>query len=250
MDDFNHENITRYEQRQQAKAEKKQAEKKRQISRRLIRFSLWAGALILVALTIWQVDRLVSKRDGIQNGVATSSSQILSIKNDDWIKGSATAPLILIDYSDFECPACAQYSVLLEKLKTDYGDKLAIVFRHYPWFFHPQAMNSALASEAAGQQGKFWEMHDLLFARQDLWTKKTGQEVFVSYAIELGLDIEKFRQNLSDSKLKERVEKQLAEGKSLGIEYTPAFAFNGKIITNPRSYEEFRQIFDQALASR
>lgn len=241
--------LNKYEQRQLEKMDQEKIKQRQKRQRRIWRYVLWLGVLILLAGTIWQVNKLVSGGTKIPL-TATSSASILAIKDSDWKIGAATSPVVLIEYSDFQCPACAEYSKLVDQLKKDYPEKLTVVYRHYPWFFHLQAMNAALASEAAGAQGQFWAMHDLLFAKQKDWSGTTGPEIFVTYAQTLGLDLPAFRLAMADKNLRAKIEGQLAEGKSLGIDYTPAFALNGKIIDNPKSYEEFKRVIDQAVQNR
>jgi protein-disulfide isomerase len=242
-------NLTKYERRQMKKAEDTKLQKSQKNKSKIIRYGLWIGVIILLLVTFWQINRMVSSNKD-KSPLNTATSTALTIKNSDWINGATSSPVVLIEYSDFQCPACAEYDKLIDRLKADYGENLTLVYRHYPWFFHQQAMNAALASEAAGQQDKFWEMHDILFARQEKWSGTVGQEIFATYAKELGLDLEAFKTAMIDKKLRQKIEGQLQEGKNLGIDYTPAFAINGKIIENPKNYEEFRQIIDQASKSR
>ncbi|MFA6416093.1 MAG: thioredoxin domain-containing protein [Candidatus Paceibacterota bacterium] len=246
-------NLTKYEKHQLEKADREKADKSQKRQRQIWRYLLWLSAGLLIVVTVWQVNRLVSGNSKI-SPTATSSSLALTVKDGDWIMGATTSPVVLIEYSDFQCPACAEYNDLVEQLKKDYPDKLTVVYRHYPWFFHEHAMSAALVAEAAGQQGKFWAMHDLLFKNQNEWSAGKGSESFNKYAnqyaIRLGLDQTLFTKDLANPVWRQKIEAQLAEGKSLGIDYTPAFAINGKIITNPKSYEEFRQVIDQVLKSQ
>lgn len=239
-------NLTKYERRQLEKADQRKIDQQKKRRRQFWRYVLWLGVLLLVAGTVWQVNKLVSGGSKVLP-TATTTSSILSLKDSDWRVGATTSPAVLIEYSDFQCPACAEYSKLVDQLKKDYPDKLTVVYRHYPWFFHSQAMNASLAAEAAGAQGRFWEMHDLLFARQKEWSGTVGTGIFNTYAAELGLGIFPFESAMADKDLRVKIESQLADGKSLGIDYTPAFILNGKIIDNPRSYEEFKRVIDQAI---
>lgn len=241
---------TKYELRQLKKTTENQTKIKQKNKKIFLRCFLWLITAILITITFWQVDRFVKNREENNASILTSTSTILAIKSDDWIKGTTTAPVVLVEYSDFECPACSEYNSLLEKLYSDYGGQLAIVYRHYPWFFHKQALPAALAAEAAGEQGKFWSMSNLLFSKQADWSNQSGTEAFVGYAEQLGLDVQKFKISLTKDELRKKIENQLAEGKKIGIDYTPAFAIDGKIIVNPKSYEEFKQVIDQTIKSR
>lgn len=243
MDD---KNLTKYERRQLEKADREKKLQGDKTKRKIRRYTLWITVLVLIFGTVWQVNRLVP--DNTKSLPLTSDTRsALSLNEGDWFYGATTSPVVLIEYSDFQCPACAEYNELIKLLKKDYPKQLTVVFRHYPWFFHQQAMNAALAAEAAGAQGQFWAMHDGLFAKQKEWSGTLGQEIFIGYAKDLGLDVSAFRLAMADKNLRQKIEGELEVGKSLGIDYTPAFAINGKIINNPRSYEEFRKIIDQAL---
>ncbi len=149
----------------------------------------------------------------------------------DWSKGASAedAELTILEYSDFECPGCgAMAPVLTEFLKENPNARL--IYRHFPLSFHEKAMLTAEATEAAGAQGKFWEMHDLLFARIDEWqplSQEEAREKMSTYAEELELDIEQFDQELDDDVHVPHIEQELAESQELGLPGTPTFIFNG-----------------------
>lgn len=162
--------------------------------------------------------------------------------------GSADAPVTLVKYSDFQCPACQASAVVLEEVRSQYSeDELQFVYRHSP--FLPQAFDAARATEAAHQQGEFWAMHDLLFARLDDWSGSTNaRSVFDDYAEELGLDVEQFSDDFEDAS--SRVERDVAIRNQLEITATPTFFINGeRIQQNPGSIDAFYEIIDNALAS-
>ncbi len=174
----------------------------------------------------------------------------LTLKNDDWIKGEKTAKAILIIYSDFQCPACRYYFPILKQLKNNFKDnELAIIYRHFPLItIHKNAEAAAIAAEAAGLQGKFWEMHDLLFENQDEWANENKpQKIFLNYAKKLNLDLKKFEIDLNSEELKNKVQNSYTEALSYGLEYTPTFILNGEIIKNPSSFEEFYELIKQKI---
>jgi predicted DsbA family dithiol-disulfide isomerase len=137
----------------------------------------------------------------------------------DHILGPVDAPLTLVEYLDYECPFCARMTGVAKELRTHFGDRLRYVVRHMPLEVHQHAELTALAVEAAGRQGKFWEMHDLLFERQD----ELELQDLVGYAAELGLDVEAFMRDLDDEESARRVQRDVASAEASGVRGTPTF---------------------------
>lgn len=162
----------------------------------------------------------------------------------DNIKGNRDSKVILIEYSDFECPACRTYYPVLREIYTEFGDRIAFVYRHFPLTsIHANADFAARAAEAAGKQDKFWEMHDLLFQKQAEWSKVADiVPVFRNYAALVGLDVEQFERDFNSREVKDFVSSQKAHATSLGLPGTPTFVLNGEVIDNPSSLEQFRSI--------
>ncbi len=162
----------------------------------------------------------------------------------DQVKGNQDAEVTLVEYSDFECPACASFQPVLEGVMEEFGDNLRFEYKHFPLTLanprlHKFSLAAALAAEAAGQQGKFFEYHDVLFARQQEWsTSANANTLFVKYAGELGLDSEKFRTQMKSSILSDKVKADFAEGRALGITGTPTFFLNGEKM-EIESYQDF-----------
>jgi protein-disulfide isomerase len=157
----------------------------------------------------------------------------------DHIKGNPDATVTLVEYSDFQCPACASFQPVMEEIMKTYGDKLRFEYKHYPLPIHPYAQQAALAAEAAGQQGKFYEYHDLLFKNQQNWSTAVAPgSLFIQYAEELGLDMEQFRRQQKSSILRDKVRSDLAEARELGITATPTFYLNGEKM-EIATFEEF-----------
>ena len=172
-----------------------------------------------------------------------------AISGDDHVKGAATSTVTLVEYLDFECEACGAYYPLVKQLEAEYGDRVTFVARYYPLPGHRNALPAAYAAEAAGLQGKFWEMHDLLFTRQKDWGEKpiATPEVFESFAQELGLDMTKFKADVASAEIAARVKRDQDAGNQLGVKSTPTFFLNGKKIQNPQSYEAFKALLDAEL---
>lgn len=164
------------------------------------------------------------------------------LRAEDHIAGNPEAKIVLIEYGDFQCPACAAAHPHLTQLKEELGDQVAIVWRHLPLTsIHAGALPAAKAAEAAARQDKFWEMHDLLFERQNEWARSTAPESFFSdYARELRLDIDQFQADTKDAAIAERINADLAIANQLGAASTPTFYLNGTHINNPATYEQLK----------
>ncbi|MBE7468882.1 MAG: hypothetical protein DPW09_07285 [Anaerolineae bacterium] len=160
-----------------------------------------------------------------------TNTLIAPVSDQEWSKGPANAPVTVIEYADFQCPGCAGIFPTVEKLRADYGDDLRIVFRHFPLLtIHDKAMLTAEAAEAAGAQGKFWEMHDLLFERQDTWSSTPQEdmvEVLVGYAQEIGLeDMDQFKADLEKHTYQAKVQAAYDSAVNSQLSSTPSFVIN------------------------
>ena len=186
-----------------------------------------------------------SKREAQQSG-GNSTSGTLSQN----IYGKKDSPVSLVEFGDFQCPACLGYFPIVQQIKAQYGDRISIQFRHFPLSeIHQNAVISSRAAEAAAMQGKFWEMHDKLYENQNAWgTSQTPNTFFESYAQEIGLDVEKFKTDIKSNATNETVQADRAEAQKQGHTSTPTFVLNGKRIENPpRTIEEFGALIEEAL---
>ncbi|MCX4243234.1 DsbA family protein [Paraliomyxa miuraensis] len=160
---------------------------------------------------------------------------------DAYVKGSAEALVTIVEWSDFQCPYCSRVTPTMTQLLKDYGDEVRVAFKHNPLGFHPNAMPAAKAAEAAGKQGKFWEMHDKLFENQ----KALTDENYVAWAGELGLNVEQFKKDMADPALEKKITAQQQEGATLGARGTPAFFVNGRFISGAQPVENFKKLIDE-----
>ncbi len=146
------------------------------------------------------------------------------------IKGNPEASVTLTEYSDFQCPACQQFYPVLKEVLGMHEGKIRFEYKHFPLIsIHPHAVAGGRAAEAAGQQGKFFEMHDKLFENQETWSKSSNpQPFFLQYAEELGLDMDKFKTHLRSSALRDQVMAGYEEARELGLSGTPTFFLNGE----------------------
>ena len=155
------------------------------------------------------------------------------------IKGNETATVTLTEYSDFQCPACASFHPVVADVMEEFGDKIAFEYKHFPLPIHPLAEPAARAAEAAGQQGKFFEFHDLLFINQTAWSKSPNPMVFFrDYATQLELDVDQFERHYGASLIKERVREDGAAARTLGLTGTPTFFLNGERMMI-QTYDDF-----------
>src|SRR5436305_14107980 len=145
------------------------------------------------------------------------------------IRGNPNAPVTLEEFGDFQCPPCSSFATFTEQLLKEYDSRLRIVFRNFPLPAHEHAREAALAAEAAGFQGKFWEMHDTLYREQSSWSKApNARELFESYAGTLGLNMDQFKKDMDSDKARERVDSDHALGDSLGVKVTPTLFINNR----------------------
>ncbi|HEY8927028.1 MAG TPA: thioredoxin domain-containing protein [Polyangia bacterium] len=148
-----------------------------------------------------------------------------SVHEKDWVRGPADAPLTLLEYGDFECPFCGQAFHELERLERTVGDQVRFVFRHFPLAqLHPHARMAAEAAEAAGAQGKFWEMHDTLFTNQ----QALDPSDLLTYADDIGLDRPRFSRDLQEHRFAPKVRRDFMQGVRSGVNGTPTIFVNGE----------------------
>jgi protein-disulfide isomerase len=145
------------------------------------------------------------------------------------IRGNPDATVTLEEFADFQCPPCSQFAAFGEELLREYDSRLRVVFRHFPLPVHEHARQAALAAEAAGMQGRFWEMHDVLYREQKAWSKApNARELFESYAGTVGLNVDQFRKDMDGERAKARVNSDHARGASLGVKVTPTLFINNQ----------------------
>jgi protein-disulfide isomerase len=164
------------------------------------------------------------------------------------IRGAADAPVTLTEYGDYQCPTCGLYHPIVTELLSRYQGKLKLEFHHYPLIqSHPNAMAAALAAESAGDQGKFWEMNDLIFERQNEWSRSPAAEtIFLQYALQIGLDSNRFMQAMKSPETQERILADVRRGNDI-VKGTPTFAVNGQVIPDLPGLEGLSSLIEGQL---
>lgn len=184
----------------------------------------------------------------------TQQSIFPPVSEDDWVKGPPDAYVTITEYSDFQCPFCSELEPILEQLQKDFPEDLRIVFRHFPLVtIHDKATLGAQASEAAGRQGKFWEMHNLLFTTQNEWKDSTPDD-FKTWVIEqaqnLDLDVEQFQSDFESAVLVKLAQDAWERGSAGGFPGTPMVLFNGNYYSGPLSYSNISAIIKLMLLEK
>jgi protein-disulfide isomerase len=238
------EQLTKKQQRDLRRQEKmeKQTEQERKSRTR----NLTIGIVILViAFAIFLL--IIRSSNPVQSNMSVNE-----IAPSDHVSGSENAPLLIVEYSDFQCPACAAYEPIVEGMLGEMGDSVALVYRHFPLrTIHSNAQEAAQAAEAAALQGKFWEMHHMLFEKQNLWSSaKDPKDYFKEYATEIGIDVDTFLSDYASSSVREKVNDDYASAVAADLNSTPSFFLNGKKLNNPRSVEEFVELLKQQFPSQ
>lgn len=189
------------------------------------------------------VDELSKKASAVKVTLDPPRHEV-AVADHDPVRGPATAPVTIIEFSDYQCPFCARVTPTLDKLRAAYPDKIRIIFKDFPLPNHPLAPKAAEAAHCAGDQSKYWEMHDHLFANpQGLDLPSVKQ-----YATKLGLDQAKFTQCLDSNKYAESIKADMAQGSRLGINSTPTLYVNGRPVIGAQPYEMFVSVIEEELA--
>lgn len=168
------------------------------------------------------------------------------------IRGNPQAAVTLEEFGDFECSSCATLAAFLDQLIKEYHPRVRLIFRNLPLSKHQFARDAALAAEAAGLQGRYWEMHDMLFQQQAVWSSATdARMLFDSYAEMLGLDLNRFRKDVKSDNVRERIKSDQALARSLGVKVTPTlFVDKREMGPNDRTLDAVRRLVDQAVNAK
>ena len=205
---------------------------------------IFPGVGILLILILGYFSFLSSSKKEV-------ASYNIEISGEEHTKGNPNAKVTLVEYSDFECPACGAYSLLVKELLNDFPNDLRVIYRHFPLTsIHKNAEPAAYAAEAAGQQGKFWEMHDKLFPSQEEWSNLLDpKDKFLEYAASLGLDKDQFLADYQSPEIEAKIKNDSASALDFGLNSTPTFFVNNRKIELPQNYEDFKEIINDAIGN-
>lgn len=219
------------------------------------RILLWTGVIIGVFALVIGLAKL-GARGGVE-GIGANGGQFIGgrltkeVEATEHMKGNPEAKVALVEYSDFQCPACANAYQTVREIAKEFEKEIVVVYRHFPLqSIHANAERAAEASEAAALQGKFWEYHDGLFESQNTWSKmNTPDEFFIKLATSLGFDTERFKKDIDSDAVKNAVRDDAASAEASGATGTPTFYLNGERISNPGNLGAFREVIQKALKS-
>ncbi len=158
-------------------------------------------------------------------------------------RGQADAWVTMVEFSDFQCPYCAKAEPTVQQLAADYPDDLRVVYKHFPLSFHERALPAAHAAECAREQGKFWEMHDKLFAQ----SPALADSDLASDATQLSLDLSAWNACLPEQRIADRIDADFQQGKQVGVSGTPTFFINGRALVGSLPYADFKKVIDEEL---
>lgn len=184
----------------------------------------------------------------MSSDTGSSTIEDVVISQTDHVRGAKDGKLTLVEFGDFQCPACGAYEPIVRQVLADNKDTLKFSFRHFPLMqIHKNALLAAKASEAAALQGKFWEMHDIIYDKQDEWSGSlNARDFFLVYATTIGLDTKKFLNDIDAKSVEEKILSELKEGVRLNIQGTPTFFLNGKKLENIGDLASFNKAVKDA----
>lgn len=215
------------------------------------RWLLWGGLAAVVVLTVLIVIQFTSDEETRpaqqQASVSDEAQQILEIRSDDWVKGNPDADVVIVKYSDFQCPACRQAAQLDAQVEEELADDVAFVYRHFPLQNFEHSRRAAQYAEAAGQQGEFWRMHNLIFINQQRWSRGDAEDIFRDLAESMELDLQQFEQDLQSDETEQRINEHYSSGQQLGVQSVPTIFINGEQIQLPRSSGEYVELIESYL---
>lgn len=201
---------------------------------------------IIVVIAAFTIGNQPTKDKGQK--VLTEEQAKILIRSDTHMTGPKSAKVTVVEFGDFQCPACGIAYTIVKQIENEYKEKVNFAFREFPLMGHKNGYNSALAAEAAGGQNKFWEMYDKLYSNQKEWSDKNNAlEIFTSYAKEIGIDSDKFKKDVESKKYDSNIQADLRDGNILDINATPTFFINGRVYNGVLNYDDFKSKIESEL---
>lgn len=185
------------------------------------------------------INILVPKDANVTGGISVGS----------YLPASSSAKVTLVEFGDYQCPACIEYHPIIKQILADFSGKVNYVFRNYPLSQHANAPISAYAVESAGLQGKYWQMYDKVYESTAQWVTSTdAKSILIGYAVELGLDVEKFKADIDSNAVKAKIQSDMNDGNLVNLNATPTFYLNGLKIDNLKGdYQDFKNLINTEL---
>ncbi|MDI6401535.1 DsbA family protein [Balneolaceae bacterium ANBcel3] len=213
------------------------------------RYKLWSSfAVTLAVVTLTMIYLAGFENTAEPEPVADIdeglSLELLEPRDDDWMKGNPDADVVIVKYSDFQCPACRGYAAMDDMMSSRMEEEALFIFRHFPLRNFRHSNTAALYVEAAGRQGKFWELHDLIYINQQRWSGGDAEEIFNSLAQSLELDMDQLQADMENPELQERIDRHYQSGQQLRVRAVPTIFINGEQIQLPRSIEEYEALIN------
>ncbi len=166
------------------------------------------------------------------------------VSSDDHIAGDPNAPIVLVEYGDYQCPYCGQAYAVLKQIHKRFGKNVTLVFRNFPLTdAHPQAQNAAIVAEFAGKHGKFWEAHDALYENQ----RSLGDAFYVQLIQSLGLSVQDLQRDMQNNAFEQRIRRDIESGMRSGVNGTPAFYVNGEKFDTPGGFNDLPDVIEELL---
>jgi protein-disulfide isomerase len=219
--------------------------------KRLLPFAIIVIVLVAAVAAGWVVLRSSRNQPTTPTSTPDPAGEVKGAEPPH-VRGNPNAPVTLEEFGDFQCPSCGSYYPELKKMEADFGDQMKVIFRELPLLpMHEHALMAAQAAEAAGLQGKFWEMHDLLYENQTKWVEaKDLVPVFADYAKQIGINPDQFMKDLSGETVAARIFQDGKRAHSFGLRGTPSFFVNGKEAKDEQwKPEGLRQMIKDAIAA-
>jgi protein-disulfide isomerase len=212
---------------------------------------IWGGLTVVLAIATFVILQLAGNQEESQAvSQASSTTQqdqsgngfvnILDVREDDWTKGNPDADIVVIKYSDFQCPSCLFQAAMDQKVTEELSDEVLFVYRHFPLPSHQYARLAAKYAEAAGNQGKFWEMHDLIFTNQRQWSGGRAASAFQQLAQSLDIDMEQLKNDVTDPEIAKHIDAEYQQGDNLGVTGVPSIFINGQKMPFSGSIDQYR----------
>jgi protein-disulfide isomerase len=206
-------------------------------------------SVIILAVAVAAGAAVYLSRQPDQPSETAAASRHADIQGGGHIRGPEKAALTLVEFGDYQCPSCGAYHPLVKEILNRYPQQLRLEFHHFPLVtIHQNSMLASKAAEAAGEQGRYWEMHDALFEHQREWADSPNAEpIFIALASRFGLDVNRFMQALRSPQVQDRILKDVTSGQDAKVEAVPTFFINGERISVKLSMEDFVQVIEAHL---